>query len=151
MLSDSSRQVSFFEAVGLNLPYIHMKLTYDEEMPETKKYNAFGEGVCWIRYMASGLSSLRNASGDPVWYNYGFLAHSKDLEKGSLSVVGYPCQLSCSREPLLKLEPLYLFETVFATTYLRHNIAQCALLTKRLFSVFARQKMRKITSRRRSC
>ncbi|MBS7248673.1 MAG: hypothetical protein QXN15_10840 [Candidatus Jordarchaeales archaeon] len=44
----------FFPQAGLNMPYIYVKLAYDEEMPKLKKYNALPSGLYWIRHMDSG-------------------------------------------------------------------------------------------------
>ncbi len=44
----------FFSQAGLNMPYIYVKLAYNEEIPKLKKYNALGAGLYWIRHIDSG-------------------------------------------------------------------------------------------------
>lgn len=44
----------FFSQAGLNMPYIYVRLAYDEPIPKLKKYNALGAGYYWIRHMDAG-------------------------------------------------------------------------------------------------
>ncbi|MCS7098389.1 MAG: hypothetical protein NZ922_05385 [Candidatus Methanomethyliaceae archaeon] len=44
----------FFSQAGLNMPYIYVRLAYDEPIPKMKKYNALGAGYYWIRHMDAG-------------------------------------------------------------------------------------------------
>jgi len=42
----------FFTKAGLNMPYIYVKLAYEEEIPKlAKKVNPLTPGLCWIRGM----------------------------------------------------------------------------------------------------
>lgn len=42
--------IYFFTKAGLNMPYIFVKLAYDEKIPEIKKkMNPLTSGLCWIR------------------------------------------------------------------------------------------------------
>jgi carbamoyl-phosphate synthase large subunit len=62
----------FFSVAGLNMPYIYVKLAYNEEIPPLKKYNALGEGYYWIRHMDSGPILLKEGEWRSIglWKQY---------------------------------------------------------------------------------
>lgn len=41
----------FFTKAGINMPYIYVKLAYNEKIPEIPKYNAIPKGLYWIRHI----------------------------------------------------------------------------------------------------
>ena len=45
---------NFFAKIGINMPYIYIKLAYKEKIPDLQKYNASPEGYYWIRLMDKG-------------------------------------------------------------------------------------------------
>jgi carbamoyl-phosphate synthase large subunit len=45
---------NFFSALGVNMPYIYVKLAFAEEIPAVPSYNAVPEGFYWIRQMDKG-------------------------------------------------------------------------------------------------
>jgi len=40
---------NFFAKIGVNMPYIYVKLAYEKKVPDLSKYNAAPEGLYWIR------------------------------------------------------------------------------------------------------
>ncbi|MFH0713764.1 MAG: hypothetical protein V1644_02750 [Candidatus Micrarchaeota archaeon] len=50
---------NFFTKLGVNMPFIYLKLAYGEELPTLKKYNAAPEGYYWIRLMDKGPKLLK--------------------------------------------------------------------------------------------
>jgi|Deesub1362A_J573_1020465.scaffolds.fasta_scaffold00057_147 carbamoyl-phosphate synthase large subunit len=45
---------NFFSEAGVNMPYIYIKLAYDEELPSIPKYDPLPEGLYWIRLIDGG-------------------------------------------------------------------------------------------------
>ena len=41
----------FFTYAGINMPYLYVKLAYDEPIPRVPRYNALPEGLYWIRHI----------------------------------------------------------------------------------------------------
>ena len=45
---------NFFAKLGINMPYIYVKLAYGDELPDSPKYDAAPEGYYWVRLMDKG-------------------------------------------------------------------------------------------------
>jgi len=45
---------NFFAKIGVNMPYIYVKLAYGEKISKLSKYNAAPKGLYWIRLMDKG-------------------------------------------------------------------------------------------------
>ena len=45
---------NFFAKLGINMPYIYVRLAYGEPIPSLPKYNAVPEGCYWVRLMDKG-------------------------------------------------------------------------------------------------
>lgn len=51
---------NFFAKLGINMPYIYIKLAYKERLPDLQKHNAAPEGYYWIRLMDKGPILVRD-------------------------------------------------------------------------------------------